>query len=43
MLFSSIPVAYLVLALLFFDFVAAEIFLGLGENDVLAQYGVVFA
>ena len=30
------------LTLLFFDFVAAEVFLGLGENDVLAQDGVVF-
>lgn len=37
--------AYLAYALAFllFDFVAAEVFLGLGENDVLAQYGVVFA
>ena len=31
------------LALLFLDFVAAEVFLGLGEHDVLAQNRVVFA
>lgn len=32
-----------VLAFLFFDFVAAEVFLGLGEYNVFAQNGVVFA
>lgn len=31
------------LALLLFHFVAAEVFLGLGENDMLAQNRVVFA
>lgn len=31
------------LALLFLDFVAAEVFLSLGEHDVLAQNRVVFA
>ena len=31
------------LAFLLFDFVAAEVLLGLGENDVLAEDGVVFA
>ena len=31
------------LALLLLDFVAAEVFLGLGEHDVLAQNWVVFA
>lgn len=31
------------LALLFLDFVAAEIFLRLGEDDVLAQNRIVFA
>lgn len=31
------------LALLFLDFVAAEVFLGLGEHDMLAQNRVVFA
>lgn len=31
------------LALLFLDFVAAEVFLRLGEDDVLAQNRIVFA
>ena len=30
------------LALLLFDFVAAEVFLGLGEDDVLAKNRIVF-
>ena len=30
------------LALLFFDFVAAEVFLGLGEANMLAQDWIVF-
>lgn len=36
--------AYLAYALAFllFDFVAAEVFLGLGENDVLAKNRIVF-